>query len=167
MTDNKLTNNEIIKALEERIKELKEDYKRLQLLNAPMDCFEKSHIDNIRILSSVLDLINRLQAEIEHIDNESSALLADIDFRENEINRLQAENERLIDDNKFLQDNRWKELSFVKAEAYKEFAEKMEERIAVKILKGKSNEYANGFVDALDGVNGEIDNLLKELAGDK
>ena len=53
-----------------------------------------------------------------------------------------------------------------KAEAYKEFAEKMEERIAVKILKDKSNEYAEGFVDALDGVNGEIDNLLKELVGE-
>ena len=59
-----------------------------------------------------------------------------------------------------------KYLDEIKSEAYKEFAEKIEERISVKILKDKSNEYAEGFVDALDGVNGEIDNLLKELVGE-
>lgn len=63
-----MTNAEIIKALEEWIKELKEDYKRLQLLDAPMDCFEESHIDNIRILSNIFDLINRQKAEIERLN---------------------------------------------------------------------------------------------------
>ena len=48
----------------------------------------------------------------------------------------------------------------------KEFAERLEERIAVHLLKNKSNEYADGFADALDGVNGEIDNLLKEMVGE-
>lgn len=62
-----MTDNEVIKALEERIKELKEDYKRLQLLGAPMDCFEESHTDNIRVLSNALDLINRQKAEIERL----------------------------------------------------------------------------------------------------
>ena len=78
------------------------------------------------------------------------------------INRLQAENEELksaINGFRGYEDK-------IKAEAYKEFAEKIEERIAVKILKDKSNEYAEGFVDALDGVNGEIDNLLKEIIGE-
>ena len=50
-------------------------------------------------------------------------------------------------------------------EQYKECIEKVEERIAVHLLRDKSNEYAEGFADALDGVNGELDNLLKELGG--
>lgn len=60
-----MTEEQIIKALEERIKALKDDYKRLQALDAPMDCFEESHIDNIRVLSNALDLINRTRAENE------------------------------------------------------------------------------------------------------
>lgn len=54
-----MIDNEIINALEEWIKALKDEYKRLQLLDAPMDCFEESHTDNIRVLSNALDIINR------------------------------------------------------------------------------------------------------------
>ena len=112
------------------------------------------------------------------------------EFMEEKINYLQEENKKLKVDNEKLKSknivlnsliemkndticNQRKvidmlecQLKTAKAEAYKEFAEKIEERIAVKILKDKSNEYAEGFVDALDGVNGEIDNLLKELVGE-
>ena len=73
--NNNLTDAEIIKALEDWIKELKDDYKRLQLLDAPMDCFEESHVDNIRLLSNALDLINRQKAELEK--NENIIRLAD------------------------------------------------------------------------------------------
>ena len=81
------------------------------------------------------------------------------------INRLQAENERLKDDNEYLQDRRWKELSYVKAEAYKEFAERL-------------HEYINGIIERhempmfpfsvafVSGIETKIDNLLKELVGD-
>ena len=79
-----MTDNEIIKALEEWIKELKEDYKRLQLLGAPMDCFEESHIDNIRILSSVLDLINRKDAEIDKCHKQ----LDELKFLESRVNSI-------------------------------------------------------------------------------
>ena len=59
-----MTDTEIIKAMEKWIKALKDDYKRLQALGAPMDCFEESHTDNIRVLSNALDLIDRKNAEI-------------------------------------------------------------------------------------------------------
>ena len=60
-----MTDNEIVKALEEWRKELIADYQRLKLLDAPMDCFEESHGDTITNLTNALDLINRLKAELE------------------------------------------------------------------------------------------------------
>ena len=114
-------------------------------------------------LDNSIKLNNRLQAESEDLKTQFRYL--DI-----ECERLEAENERLKESNRLLINNPvldWQDdlENEIKVEAYKEFAEKVEERIAVKILKDKSNEYAEGFVDALDGVNGEIDNLLKELVG--
>ena len=74
MTDKKLTDSEIVKALEEWRKELIADYQRLQLLDAPMDCFEESHADTITKLSNALDLINRLQAEITRLTTQVNRL---------------------------------------------------------------------------------------------
>ena len=87
--------NEIKKALEEKIKALKDDYKRLQLLDAPMDCFEESHIDNIRVLSNALDLINRLQTKLCEVLKVKARLKINFIDARKEISRLKAENERL------------------------------------------------------------------------
>lgn len=64
----KLTDKEIVNALEEWRKEIIADYQRLQLLDAPMDCFEESHADTVTKLSNALDLINRQDAEIEKFE---------------------------------------------------------------------------------------------------
>ena len=81
------------------------------------------------------------------------------------INRLQAENERLKETNKnmsaYVKGNNWGLVSFVefcnnlKAEAYKEFAEKLKER---------SHRCFMGADKAVTVSN--IDNLLKEMVGE-
>ena len=122
--------------------------------------------DDIKALEKyALDLINRLQAEVNHLDNESDALLADIDFRDKEINELQAQNERLKEgaDSLFntldyrleqilkLQDN----LNTAKAEAYKEFAER------VKLRFSGTLSCSGGVIKIA------VNNLLKELVGEE
>lgn len=98
-----MTDNEIIKALDEWRKAIKDDYKRLQLLDAPMDCFEESHTVNFLLLSNAIDLINRQQAEIkaltirtakqeatiERLEDEKSALQSEVSDAQAEIERLQ------------------------------------------------------------------------------
>lgn len=69
-----MIDNDVKKALEDWIKDLKDDYKRLQLLDAPMDCFEESHVDSIRVLSNALDLINRKDQENETLKVEVERL---------------------------------------------------------------------------------------------
>ena len=63
----KLTDKEIVKALEDWRKEIIADYQRLKLLDAPMDCFEESHANTVTKLSNALDLINRQNAENERL----------------------------------------------------------------------------------------------------
>ena len=191
MTDKKLTDNEIVKVLVEWIKDLKDDYKRLQLLDAPMDCFEESHVDKIRVLSNFLNLINRQKADLAKKDKElleelkySAVYKTKVIDSEKEINRLNAENERLTNlcreqnteidrliktKNNLLYNLKAvceeKDEENIKAEAYKECIEKVEEIIcdntypdfdinhkAVNIWKAEA--YKN------------INNLLKELVGD-
>ena len=166
----RMTDNEIIKALECCVNK--------QLCAFDEDKFYchngYSKFCDIALLRDALDLINRLQAEIEHIDNESSALLADIDFRENEINRLQAQNEvyetcnaRKDETIKSLE-SRLKKLqmqfgdigkmySEIKAEAYKEFAD---------ILQSHFENYPYDERVRIDYVIGLIRKKEKELVGD-
>lgn len=150
-----MTDNEIIRALECCCKNNNCEGCPFDYLTFSSQCASELAIKS-------LDLINRLQEEVRQLDNESSALLADIDFRDKELKKLRAENERLIDDNKFLQDNRWKELSFVKAEAYKECIEK------VKDKSTKLNMCNSGVIIKTDyQISGvKLDNLLKELVGE-
>ena len=77
-----------------------------------------------------------------------------------QFDRLQAENERLKDDNEYLQDRRWKELSYVKAEAYKEFAERLKERKYLDETGWSHGEHP--YIVEED----DIDDVLEELAGD-
>lgn len=125
--DKKLTDSEIVKALKELLKELKG---KKQLILSK---------EGVKTLCCCLQ---------NHLDL---------------INRLQAENERLFADNqKFLNVMLWGSkknvknlLSQIKAEAYKEFAERLK-----------------NFRFTGEGINGwavntkTIDNLLKELVGE-
>ena len=112
------------------------------------------------LLIDLLDLINRLQAEANHLDNESDALLADIDFRDKENKKLQAENENLKDciDEQDIEISRlWKMIDEAKAEAYKEFAEKLDnETFGVY--------YASSLYHVVD--IDDVKEILKELVGD-
>ena len=115
MTDN-LTDAEIVKALEEWRKEIIADYQRLQLLDAPMDCFEESHADTVTKLSNALDLINRQEAEIERLEKMVQELIAtnenlEIACAENKV--------RTVTQN------------FIKAEAYKEVWQKLKKEMLV------------------------------------
>ena len=175
----KMTDNEVIKALECCIE------------TSGVNCGERPYCDNCvtdentsLMMTNALDLINRLQAKLDEAEDT-------IQFADKELKKANTEIERLKSDVSVSRDaymsmkDRYeyekekiekakqkcigiaKSLETAKAEAYKECIEKVEERIAVKLLKNKSNEYAEGFSDALDGVNGELDNLLNELVGDK
>lgn len=54
-------------------------------------------------------------------------------------------------------------ISKAKSEAYKEFAEKLlEEKLAVILLKDKSDDFVEGFQSALDYVEEQSKNLLQE-----
>jgi predicted RNase H-like nuclease (RuvC/YqgF family) len=103
------------------------------------------------------------------------------------INRLQVENERLnnaIDEQDIEIAQLYKRLDKAKAEAYKECIEKVKEEInkalynnydvkAERLSKkniGETDEfisYCDGKIDCLRGIDDFLDNLLKELVGDK
>jgi hypothetical protein len=53
-----------------------------------------------------------------------------------------------------------------RAEAIREFAERLFERVAVKTLVGKSEDYSDGFIEATCWYDEEIDNLVKEMTED-
>ena len=149
MPDKKLTDSEIIKALEEWRKEIIADYQRLQLLDVPMDCFEESHADTVTNLSNALDLINRLQAK-------NSNLISDLTSLQNDLTSAKAENERLK--------KGWKAdvilTANVKAEAVTEFAESLKSEI--KALSDKHFEkQEHNICEALETLNSRIESLLK------
>lgn len=131
----KLTDREIVKALEEWRKEIVADYQRLQLLDAPMDCFE-SHVDNIRVLSNALDLINRLQAENEAKQNRFLELL----------NLTHKYRDKLLT---------------AKAEAVKEVFEKLND----KSIRSKAKVKGCGFLYVSVVTLHDINNLKKETVG--
>ena len=143
---NKLTDAEVKKALKEYIE---------------FADFEYTEYTSIRldILKNALDLINRLEGE-----NKKNETI--IRFADKTIESLKAEAERLKEDIKILRvsveqaplirkDGK-SPLSLltaeIKAEAYKEFAEKIKEKTM--------------WLFSSVSINNEIDNLLNELVGD-
>lgn len=147
MPDKKLTDNEIVKALECISGKAKD-----------LDC-DKCTFDGAICTSFVAEkalyLINRLQAENE-------GLKGKVKVRELIINKLKTGSNAYVsltsDSLEYLK---------IKAEAYKEFAERLlEERLAVVTLKDVTEEYSNGYHDALCFVEEQTNNLLKELVGE-
>ena len=184
MPDKKLTDNEIVKALE-------------SMINFA-DMVDKNVLDmvDVKTLKNILDLINRLQARVEKCEKVEC-------FADKTIATLQAENERLRNAYKQCA---WERDNFqadnerlygilenkggliltktAKAEAYKEFAEKAKAEIEealknnYKVKKERTEKYinsngydefmnyCNGKIDCLRGLDDFLDNLLKELVGD-
>ena len=102
-------------------------------------CFWKESDCVVAKSKSAIDLINRLQAENERLENH----IADIGKKGDE---------RIAEVSKT-----------IKAEAYKEFADRLKERTSNKFWDGnKMHELKVPFV----GVD-DLDNLLKELVGEE
>lgn len=155
-----MTDNEIVKALE-YWKQFDKDIDTLQSTHPQYaDMWDKQK-EVVKITLEVFEEVNRQKAEVERLKIENK-LLIENDISNKYPNCVLVEKGRIY--TRTLED--YDELiGDISAEAYREFAEKFEERIAVHLLRNKSNEYADGFADALDGVNEEIDNILKELVG--
>ena len=157
MTDKKLTDNEIIKALS-------------ICSNGNGICSECPYSDdytncNTRITKDALDLINRLQAKVIKEQNKNSKL-------RNERNHLQAEIERLKECPKCVYEYdgemteycvqgpcpNFKTVEQIKAEAYKEFAERLKEHAYL-------DNGITGFQDMVVDLS-DIENIADEMAGE-
>ena len=129
-----MTDNEIVKALEVCDNSFCEDCKYHDKL---FNCRDN-------LIRDALDLINRLQAENERLTKENTILSqnADTAFQDglNEAQDLYAEQVK----------------TEIKAEAYKEFAEKVK----------KNQRKLFNYIYSEDGFGAIVDNLLKELVGD-
>ena len=116
--------------------------------------------DMNKILKIALDLINRQQAEIEYMQGEREVLLEDIQFSSNQVIEQQKEIERLtINMNAFgLGMKREKERAdTIKAEAIKEFADRLKSE-----MLGKYCLYFDGEI-----TNAVIEKLVKEMVGEQ
>lgn len=126
------------------------------ILNAKsVDC--KVGYIEVYKLEQAVNLIKRLQAEIERLKTVhyciDKVILGQQEFAIADEYLIAYQNalERLYNNIN------------LKSAARKEFAEKLEERISVYTFSNKSDEYVEGFADALDSVNGCLDNLLEEM----
>ena len=171
----KLTDNEIIKALKEL----------LEIMLCEGD------LQRSATISKALDLINRLQAEKQNLEIELKAMRG-------AANSYKAENERLknltlekccdncIHEEKTLQASPCCEcfghrnfvpknlLKLIKAEARKEFAERLKEimcqdnEIYIACAKNMlSKDFQRGYEEKYDDVIKHIDNLSKEMESEK
>ena len=137
MPDKKLTDNEIVKALE--------CCANLEACEkCPMGSMEKYDTDTCehQIMLYSLDLINRQNEYIKKCDNLERIADKTIETQKAEIERLKYNLKAVLDERA---DH---------TEAYKEFAERLK-------ATAKANEW-NGTICGVD-----IDNLLKELVGDE
>ena len=173
MKNNKLTDKEIVKALECCIKS--SHFGECFDNKCPLVSEKGCEVGKETLYPYALDLINRLQAEVNRLDNESDALLADIDFRDKEINELQEENEMLKKDNEHCLEDyiiksnaiHKKALETAKTEAYKECIEKAKELSIKKVISYVADfsiqERETGWFEISEE---KLDNLLKELVGE-
>ncbi len=149
-----------IEVFKERTDEFFANYENL---SGGEECLEVCLIrDGCRAVSQAEETINRLQAENKK--NENIIRLADktIETANAEIERLKEENENLRDSlakKKFKDEMFEMTLGEYKAEAYKECIEKVMETALVI----KENAFQGCYVIS----KGNLDNLLKELVGDK
>ena len=132
MPDKKLTDSEIVKALRSWLEEIRKSRQ------AYAENVGEEHYPSMRyeyLLSDIIHAINRLQAENEKLNAELKNLTTVIKNLTSENRNLtsylvsaNAENERLSQFGGILLHNGselFKELKTAKAEAYKEFAEKL------------------------------------------
>ena len=98
------------------------------------------------------ELWNEKPVDVQNEDIEN--FVKDVVFLKDLINRLQAENERLKKESEIFADI-GKMYSEIKAEAYKEFAERLKETFP-----------KDDFLRSTKQISKDIDNLLKEKVGE-
>ena len=164
MTDNKLTDREIVKALE--------CCGEMECSKCPMnydDCEERD-FDNL--VKRAIPIFNRLQAENERLRKELETEKNQVIRLESQIGRLLSMNQAKLDTIHDLQEeNNWynETLNTTKAEAYKEFAERLKNEIISDTAYGCDTNQHTGYYDyqiKIGDIPEYIDNLLKELVGD-
>ena len=145
MPDKKLTDNEVVKAFRECCVKLNGNFcDECQYNN-------KGMCNDIQMATDILDLINR---------------------KDEELNRLQAENERLknhIQEGIDLAKQIPEMLALTKAKAYKEFADRLKNEIISDTAYGCDTNQHTGYYDyqiKIGDIPEYIDNLLKELVGE-
>ncbi len=147
MTDKKLTDEEIIKALEDYIKENEFEY------------FHSNMVGEYPLIRKSLDLINRQKSEIERLHKENKILSrnADTAFQDglNECRELFAPE--------------------IKAEAYKTFAENLKEEFLNLQCNAKTNRKTVEIEELKEQMDWllhtvaieTLENLLKEMVGEE
>ena len=155
MPDKKLTDNEIVKALEDA------EYK----VNGVVT---QGFYLSVETFNAVVDLINRLQAENERLKSDVSvsrdAYMSMKDRYEYEKEKVEKAKQKCIDIGKALKN--------AKTEAYKECIEKVNniiKEIYNKHIFGSNDlldEEKDAVINFSDDVTYALDNLLKEMAGE-
>lgn len=147
-----MTDNEIKKALDvlDRFDLFGGQRAGRELWNEKPVDVQNEDIENfVKDVVFLKDLINRLQAEINHLENESDALLADIDFRDAEIERL-----------KYLLDYEEKKYDLCAKRFFKEGVKEFAEELNNKGMF--PHEINDDYAVGLETIN----NLLKEKVGE-
>ena len=122
-----------------------------------MDFFhgQKAEIERLKSMNqSKLDMIHDLRAEIERLDVLSEQLGKDVDVKLKYIYELEAINESMKEDK-----------PFIKAEAYKEFAERLKD-MSEATWWFDENEPTKAHVEHYV-LQSDIDKLVKEMTGGK
>ena len=158
MTDNKLKDNEIIKALECCL-----DIFPLTCKNCPL-----FNVKNSKMVCSksatkfAIDLINRQQAENINLKGHLEQLKSRYDNAKSEIKRLKgisvSPSKDPMDFCGVLCDYAEELIDKAKSEAYKEFAERLKEKKQEVFTAVNDSSYAVTVYN--------IDNLVKEMAGE-
>lgn len=150
MTDKKFTDEEIIKALMCHFNE-ELDEEAFQCVDCPL-YNDTSPSCTEALKSYVLDLINRQKSEIERL-KECPKCVYEYD---GEITEYCVQGPC----------QNFKTVEQIKAEAYKEFVEKLKKEL-LAYRKKRRNALDNESVFVVDKVRQMIDNLLKEMVGEK
>ena len=149
MTDKKFTDEEIIKRLEDYIKENEFEY------------FHSNTVGEYPLIRKSLDLINRQKAENEMLKKRISDKKHALFEQQEYMAELQRTLETKCDDCDNIRLSRteyWKAIKAAKAEAHKEFAERIRECCDL------NNDLST---DAWLSVTADIDCVLKEMVGEK
>lgn len=147
MTDKKFTDEEIKSSLE--VIATTRNCNECKIRNCKWGTCNCSQIT----ANAALDLINRQKAEIEAIKDEKAMAFK---LSEEQINEVKEYVLKSVEYNE----------REIKAEAYKEFAEKIKKSIKENVDEAWHRDDGNGIYDA-EYVLDDIDNLLKEMVGEK